>query len=269
LACGGGCVHIFFYVPSSVTVTSLNNLLFAVPCLHPHTYRYYFLPFIDLLEKHCVVHDMGSSIDYRRKMSLDFPSYYFATNDITDQQLHDLITDWRDGAVGTPQTFALGQSRSLALSNADIAGRVVVLSVADLCAADVGATDFRRIAYHFQRVVLRDIPLLHNKPDVARRFITLVDELYEGRCAVACIASTPHVHELFPQATPTVEGAGDNQDSSIPIPALGLDQAKTAAGYPLGALASVRELDFAFLRAASRLTEMTSLPWWDKVLRPV
>lgn len=220
-----------------------------------------------------MVHDMGSTTDYRRKMSLDFPSYYFGAEEgISDEQLDALVVEWRDGAMGAPQTFSLGKSRSLELSNADPAGRAVVLSVADLCAADVGATDFRQIAYQFQRVVLRDIPLLHDKPDVARRFITLVDELYEGRCAVACVAPTAQVHELFP-AVDTSTSSSSSSDSVADginvVPALGLDQAKTAAGYPLGALASVRELDFAFLRAASRLTEMTSLPWWDKVLRPV
>lgn len=227
---------------------------------------YYFLPFIDLLQKHCLTHNMGSLTDYRRKMSLNFPSYYFASDSISDDQLQTLVAEWREGISGTSLTLSLGQTRSIELPDADNVGRTVVLSVEDLCAADVGAQDFRRVAYQFQRVVLRDIPVLKDKPDVARRFITLVDELYEGRCAVACVAPTADAHDLFPRP-PENEDCSTEEETTVP--SLGLDQAKTAAGYPLGALASVKELDFAFLRAASRLTEMTSLPWWEKVLRPV
>jgi predicted ATPase len=46
---------------------------------------------------------------------------------------------------------------------------------------------------------------------------------------------------------------------------LGVDKAITQ-GHAVTALASVRELSFAFRRAASRLTEMTSRSWWDKRL---
>ena len=43
-----------------------------------------------------------------------------------------------------------------------------------------------------------------------------------------------------------------------------LDVATTQGGTPIGALASVRELEFAFERASSRLIEMCSESWWDR-----
>ena len=43
-----------------------------------------------------------------------------------------------------------------------------------------------------------------------------------------------------------------------------LDIATTQGGTPIGALASVRELEFAFERASSRLIEMCSESWWAR-----
>ena len=45
----------------------------------------------------------------------------------------------------------------------------------------------------------------------------------------------------------------------------GIDVAQSS-GKTVGELASVRELSFAFRRAASRLTQMCSRQWWDQVL---
>jgi predicted ATPase len=115
-------------------------------------------------------------------------------------------------------------------------------------------------------VVIKDIPLFdteaHNR---ARRFITLIDELYEAKCALICVASDASAREpsfLFPRAIKSA--ASDDEEETGG--SLGIDQATTQGGLAVGALASVRELAFAFERAASRLTEMTSRAWWDRVL---
>ena len=229
--------------------------------------RYYFMPFIGLLQKHCVTHDMASATDYRRLTSVNFPSYYFTAPSVSAEQLDALIQENRGDIPSSNMELNLGHQRRLALKDADERGKVVRVSFDELCDAELGATDYRRLAYQFQTVVLQDIPLLTmEKHDLARRFITLVDELYEGRCVLICVAREASATEpglLFPKL---LNAADDGDGDSGPM--LGIDQAMKG-GHPVGALASVRELDFAFERAASRLTEMTSLGWWDRVLRAV
>jgi len=229
--------------------------------------RYYFMPFIGLLQKHCVTHDMASKTDYRRLTSLNFPSYYFSTDAMSTAQLDALVQEVRGDIPSSTTELNLGHKRSLVLSDADERGKLVRVSFDELCDAELGATDYRRLAYQFQIVVLEDIPLLSmEKHDLARRFITLVDELYEGRCVLICVAREASATEpglLFPKLR-----QGIDEEDGDSAPSLGIDQAMKG-GHPIGALASVRELDFAFERAASRLTEMTSLGWWDRVLRPV
>jgi predicted ATPase len=135
--------------------------------------------------------------------------------------------------------------------------------------------DYRAIAQQFAIVVLEDIPPLDNVEghNRARRFITLIDELYEGKCALVCsslqAAETPM--ELFPTTATTGRqddddnDDDDDDDDDDPETLLGVDVA-TQGGTAVGALASVRELAFAFERASSRLIEMCSRTWWDRVL---
>ena len=54
----------------------------------------------------------------------------------------------------------------------------------------------------------------------------------------------------------------DNQESEK---IFGIDVAQQG-GAPVGALASVRELSFAFERSSSRIFEMCSRSWWNRVL---
>lgn len=245
--------------------------------------RYYFLPFIDLLQKHCVTHDMASHTDYRKITSANYESYYFCGTQqdgtTVAQQLDDLVAEMRqgiplaDGAANVTELL-LGHQRKLLLNDADDRGKVVRVSFDELCNRELGATDYRRLAYQFQTVILEDIPLLNmEEHDRARRFITLVDELYEGRCALVCVARDATATDpslLFPNSKRQSDGDSnyDDNDDDAKEDMLGwMDQATSKGGHPVGALASVRELDFAFERAASRLTEMTSLNWWDRVLR--
>ena len=106
--------------------------------------------------------------------------------------------------------------------------------------------------------------------DQARRFITLIDELYEAKCAFACSSIAKDPKDLFvgserEQDADLVRNDEDDETGGVELEAgetLGIDVAQSN-GLTLGGLASVQELSFAFKRAASRLKEMTSQPWWE------
>ena len=143
-------------------------------------------------------------------------------------------------------------------------------SFEELCDTEKGSMDYRAIARAFDIVVLKDIPVMdlegHNR---ARRFITLIDELYEGKCALVCstlFAKIPG--DLFDVAKNTRHKHFHDEaetEEEEPEMALGIDVAQEG-GTPVGALASVRELSFAFERSSSRIFEMCSRAWWDRVL---
>lgn len=222
--------------------------------------RGYFLPFIALLERHCVVHELQSSTDYRSVMADGADSYYWLTDDTSHEQVSDLVERLRQGMVGAPLELDVGGQRTMYIPDADVDQLVARASFDAVCNLELGASDYRVLADTFQVVVIEDVPRLSlAQHDKARRFITLVDELYEAQAAVLCCAPVPP-DELFVNAV--VEDLENPTDEDM----MDIDQAVDRQGHSVGALASVRELSFAFRRAASRLKELTSPAWWKRRL---
>ncbi|MET1046686.1 MAG: AFG1/ZapE family ATPase, partial [Hyphomicrobium sp.] len=67
------------------------------------------------------------------------------------------------------------------------------------CDKPLAANDYLHIAHAFHTVMIDDIPLLTpDRRDVARRFIMLVDALYDSRiCLIASAAAEPSA--LYPK----------------------------------------------------------------------
>ena len=227
--------------------------------------RSYFLPFIDLLQRHCIVHEIKSKTDYRRLLSVDAETFFVVDDSdgfVESKSTMDTLFDnLLEGHTPISITIETGFRREIVVQQAHPQGTVARFRFDELCRTNLASGDYHAIAQRFDVVLLEEIPLLtlkdHNE---ARRFITLVDELYEGRCLLACLAVQPAQH-LFV----------DRSDLSVPGPnsietkvgeAFGIDVAQ-GDDKTLGELASVRELRFAFRRAASRLQEMCSKPWWE------
>jgi protein AFG1 len=253
--------------------------------------RSYFLPFIDLLEKHCIVQSLQSKLDYRKHMASC--SSFFVTPDEVEPLVTNLIQQFQfqpqdkkdkkdkkdtDLVVSSSNGSALveldvGFQRTLTVERAyygdDIS--MAVLDCQELCDKELGSLDYRAIARHFDIVVLEHVPTLdlegHNR---ARRFITLIDELYEGKCALVCSSDAASPMELFQTSSSSSSNSNVGQQDTVEQEddwekGMGIDVA-TQGGTAVGALASVRELSFAFERASSRIVEMCSRSWWDRVL---
>jgi len=143
----------------------------------------------------------------------------------------------------------------------------------DLCDAPVGATDFAALAQQYHTVFLTDVPQLSiTRRNEARRFITLVDELYNHHAVLHCSAEVA-MEDLFEgeddafvqksvleqmeslQFETEVEGTKLRRD----LMASGsVSPVSTSQGSSKGSLFTGEEERFAFDRALSRLVEMQS-----------
>jgi len=111
--------------------------------------RSYFLPFISLLERHCVVHVMDSDIDFRRVITENMENYYFVCpNDAgSDEknQMDAIVDALRLGEKAKCIEFAVGGNsgtRYLRIPSADGEGRVARFSFESLCCEqDIGPSD--------------------------------------------------------------------------------------------------------------------------------
>jgi len=250
--------------------------------------RGYFLPFIDLLKRHCVVHPIRSSTDYRRLVSEGgTDNFYFVSDDddaeVMNRKMDDIVHKLRNPDLQQQQqrqqqqqqqpneTVAAGPvrlpvggdsgTRYLLVPSADAEGRVADFTFDSLCRRqEVGPSDYRVLARCFGVVAVRNVPILtlkhHNE---ARRFITCIDELYEARVPLLCSAAAQPEDLFVTVERHRLNAAGDDD---IAEDTLAVDEA-VQHGYAVGASASIQELSFAFKRAASRLREMTSRKWWD------
>jgi len=69
----------------------------------------------------------------------------------------------------------------------------------ELCVASLGPADYLSIASRFHTLILVDVPILtHVRRNEARRFITLLDALYESRCKLFILANTDPDNLFFP-----------------------------------------------------------------------
>jgi cell division protein ZapE len=100
--------------------------------------------------------------------------------------------DWRkltDEDRGTPMELTV-LGRKLAVPQA--AGGVARFSFADLCAAALGAADYLAIAETFRTVMVDRIPVMGPEMrNEARRFVLLIDTLYDEGVKLICSAAAP------------------------------------------------------------------------------
>ena len=148
--------------------------------------RALFLPFIQLLKDQMVVHEMVSDTDYRQNRLAGEQSY-FAPN---DQAARDAINGvWNDLTGGA------GEPLKLIVNKREVEIPVFHNGVAragfyDLCGKPLGPADYLALAKAARVLVLEDIPqLTRNNFNEAKRFVTLIDALYEARVRLICSAA--------------------------------------------------------------------------------
>ena len=158
--------------------------------------RALFVPFIAMLEDRLLVHELAAARDYRQDR-LAGERVWFTPDDTDDMGL-DAVWDRLTGGRSEEHVLRV-KGRGVRLR--DYAAGMARASFADLCGAPLGAGDYLALAHTVRVLVLTRIPVLakrhHNE---ARRFVTLIDALYEAR--VTLIASAEAEPEaLYPGGT--------------------------------------------------------------------
>ncbi len=146
-----------------------------------------FLPFIELIKTKLVVHELASPTDHRQGRLAGATRYFAPVNAESRAGMQKVWTDLTDG-----------QSEPLTLH---VKGREVVLpqfhnGVArapffELCGRPLGAADYLTLAETVRVLMIDDIPQLGRQNfNEAKRFVTLIDALYEARVELICSAAS-------------------------------------------------------------------------------
>ena len=165
--------------------------------------RQLFLPFIALIKERLEVHQLESATDHRLDRLQGAPVYLAPLGPAATAALD---ADW--------QKLARGPGEPLALT---VHGRTVTLpawrngvgraSFADLCGRPLGPADYLAIAEAVEVLILDDVPLLSPaRNNEAKRFVTLVDALYEAKVRLI-VSAAAEPDALYPEG----EGAFEFQ----------------------------------------------------------
>ena len=154
--------------------------------------RQLFLPFIGLLKDRMEVHELASDVDYRQTV-LEGTQSYFTPNNAAARAQIDVVWDQLVNGDAKPLTLRV-KGRDVVLPA--FANGVARAKFWDLCGKPLGAADYLAVADAVRVLVLEGIPPLgRSNYNEAKRFVTLIDTLYEGQ--VRLIASAAALPEML------------------------------------------------------------------------
>ena len=139
--------------------------------------RQLFLPFIDLLKAHVTVASLPAARDYRRLKFAGQHVYAFGSGPEAKAEMDRLWLRITGGAPGKPGVVeSIGRQIPVPL----VAMGAARFAFADLCEKPLGSRDFVRIAHAFDSIIIDGVPQMdRTKSDAAKRFILLIDNLYD------------------------------------------------------------------------------------------
>lgn len=238
--------------------------------------REIFLKFVAKLEEQCENVLIGSEIDYRRiiaQSSIVKVHYFWPLDSIRIKEFDNVwnkVTRQSGGRL-TSDTIPVMFGRTLEVPQC--CNGVARFKFDYLCGRPVGAADYIAIAKNYHTVFISDIPMMSMRiRDKARRFITLIDELYNHHCSLFCSAAAS-IDDLFQgteegtlfdlesfQFETEIEGGKLRRDVLA-------EGNVSSGGAPAGIISmlSGEEEMFAFRRAVSRLIEMQTPLYLDGV----
>lgn len=156
--------------------------------------RQLFLPFIDLIEDYMDVLELSSGKDFRLEKLAGHPLYFSPANTGAKQELDDHWTRLTGRPVEPlPMSLeVLGRQVHVPMATRGVAR----FGFDDLCARPLGPRDYLHVAHAFHTVLIDGIPILGPaKRNEARRFINLIDALYDNK--VGLIASADSEPDLL------------------------------------------------------------------------
>ena len=148
-----------------------------------------FLPFINFINKNFKLIKLNNSVDYRRFNLNQTKTYFTPINDETKYEFKKLFNRFVDNSLLSSKTIKV-KSRTITIENC--IANVALCSFNSLCGKNLAHEDYKEIASNFTLFFIEDVPQFNKElSDKCRRFISLIDMLYEQNCSTVILAEAP------------------------------------------------------------------------------
>jgi cell division protein ZapE len=145
-----------------------------------------FLPFIAILKRRLEVLMMNAGRDFRRSRLRGMTTWHVPADARAERALDAAFAELTGNALGRPETLmVMGRKFTVPVA----AEGVARFDFPALCGTALGAGDYLALATHYHTLILDGVPRLSpDNYDEARRFIVLVDTLYDHRVKLVASA---------------------------------------------------------------------------------
>ncbi len=148
-----------------------------------------FLPFIELIKKNFSIININVNTDYRRQTLNQSKTYFTPINNETQNEFMRLFNRFVDN---THLTTIKVRSHSREIVFDKCSSNILMTEFEKLCEENYSHQDYINIAKNFNLIFLSNVPEFNDqKKDSCRRFISLIDMLYENKCSIVILASKP------------------------------------------------------------------------------
>lgn len=226
-----------------------------------------FQPFLPLLKQHTEDVLINSGIDYRRMELSRFGDTFILKSERNCEEKFEKLLFEITGLTSFDQMSekvltVFGRKFKVEKSFK----RIAMFDFDELCSRPLGAQDYLEIASSFDCIFIRDLPQidLQTQRAEARRFITLIDNLYDCKTGVAFLAEA-HDENIFTVKDDRHLGDWTAEERQF------MDDLKIAGTEAASALSVLSGEDeaFAMARLLSRLSEMKTQDYFDDVRRRI
>lgn len=154
-----------------------------------------FLPAIALVKNYCQVLNVDSGIDYRLRVLTHVELYHHPLDAAAQQTLQQCFDELAHGTHIYHDSIIINARDVMVKARTE---DVLWCTFNELCEKPRSASDYIEIAREYHTVLLSDVPLMGEKnDDSTRRFINLIDELYDRqvKLIITAQASIDNIYE--------------------------------------------------------------------------
>jgi len=147
-----------------------------------------FLPFIDLLKSRVKTQHLDSPHDYRVLGIKIEGTYFTPLNSKAKKSADSVFSELTQGNMAEEMTLTV-KGREIKVK--ETLKGIARFTFAELCERPYGAEDYLTITRNFHTVFIEGVPKMgYDRRNEAKRFMNLIDALYEGRRRVIITAQT-------------------------------------------------------------------------------